>query len=105
MTTIKFSHKYDKMPEDVSDTYLIEVLTANKKDLHSAFIDHDTAYGLNNYELPNGGLLILILKSYIRCAVGEVEEVWTTVRRQTPEKEAYYRNLRGTKVQIQIEEP
>ena len=100
---IKFSHNYDKIPDSKTETYLLEVLKSNTEELHDSFIDYDTAYGLSNYELYSGDVLILILQSIISVAAGEVKELWTTIRRYTPDKEEYYRGIRGKEVKIVIE--
>jgi len=110
MHKIKFSHDYMKMPhsDDYRETSLMEVLTASTEDLAEGFIEYDTTYYerngsvliKQNYPLPKGKVLILILNSpYAFKYV-----LWTTVRRWTPEKEKYYRSIRGQNVEIVIEE-
>lgn len=89
MPAIKFSHRYHKMPPDPDPSRLIEVLVANRATLHSAFVEYDTAIiGGGNYPLPSGKVLVLLLQA-------ESGELWTTIRRWTPDKEQYYRGLRG----------
>lgn len=110
MKTIKFSHEYKKIPrsEEPRDTFLLEVLTVDKKDLGKDFIEYDTTYYermgdeliKKNYPLPKGKVLVLLLNSPYAFQA----HLWTTVRRHTPEKEAYYRGLRGQKVHIDIED-
>ena len=107
MAKIKFSHRYAKMPEHVSHstTRLLDVLKTNYKELSPEFRVYDTEYDNGYYELPKTDLLILILISYIPNASGGANEhLWTTIRRQTPEKESYYRGLRGQIVEIEINE-
>jgi hypothetical protein len=100
MQVIKFSHKYYKMPKVVKivPTTLMQVLVCDKQHLSTNFLEYDTAYptekGMENYELPEGGLLVLILNT------GGF--VWTTLRRHTQEKERYYRTLQGQEVKIEI---
>ena len=98
MNQIKFSHQYEKMPDDVhlSTALLLEVLSANSVDLSEIFTLYDTKIkGKEDfYKLPRGKLLILLLLSGNR--------LWTTIRRQTDEKEVYYRSLRGQQVEIVI---
>lgn len=102
---IKFSHRYAKMPEIVDDTKLIEVFSTKYRDLSDWFRVYDTEYDIGYYELPRGELLVLMLISREpNAAGGSNEHLWTTIRRRTPEKEAYYRSMRGKQVNIVIEE-
>lgn len=104
---IKFSHIYEKMPDDLSDpTMLLAVFSADTKEFGELFIKHDTLYwnngkrdpkaGIGFYELPKGKVLVLLL------ITGHKGHLWTTVRRWTPEKERYYRGIIGQGVQIEI---
>jgi len=103
MNKIKFSHLYTKMPFDREKTQLLEVLIADKKELSKEFIRHDTHIDESGeYQLPEGKLIVLILLSLQEDSMAW--EQWTTVRRWTPEKEKYYRSLRGQNVEIVIEE-
>jgi len=96
MPTIKFSHRYHKMPPAPDPSRLLEVLVANRATLHSAFVEYDTAIiGGGNYALPDGKVLVLLLQA-------EGGELWTTVRRWTPDKEQYYRGLRGTRLAVVV---
>lgn len=107
MQTIKFSHKYEKMPDidiiDNYDTILLEVFKVEYKDLSERFKQYDTLIQGQNpfylesyYALPQTALIVLLLKTD--------KQVWTTVRRWTPEKEVYYRGLRGQEVKIEVKE-
>jgi len=105
MKTIKFSEVYEKFPDtNISQAILLEVLRVKSEDLHPRFIEYDTIYFdklANNwayYKLPKGEVLILILKS----ASCHAEELWTTIRRYTPQKYEYYKNLRGETFKIEI---
>lgn len=101
MNKIKFSHKYAKMPENISDTRLLEVFKAHYKDLSPFFKVYDTD---GYYELPKTDLLVLFLVSYEPNISGGLNEhPWTTVRSWTPEKEKYYKVMRGEHVEIVIE--
>lgn len=92
MPAIKFSHRYRKMPPDPNPSRLLGVLVANRATLHSAFVEYDTAIiGGGNYPLPSGKVLVLLLQA-------ESGELWTTIRRWTPDKEQYYRGLRGVRL-------
>ena len=106
MNKIKFSHEYCKMPiplppkEHIDHAKLLEVFISDKKELHESFINYDTRIKTDYrkkeyYPLPNGKLIILLLCTDV--------EIWTTIRRWTPEKEKYYRSIRGQNVEIVIE--
>ena len=96
MPAIKFSHHYHKMPPAPDPSRLLEVLVANRATLHSAFVEYDTAIiGGGNYALPDGKVLVLLLQA-------EGGELWTTLRRWTPDKEQYYRGLRGTRLAVVV---
>jgi len=106
MSSIKFSHTYPKMPTvngftPVKYSRLMEVFVTTSEELSDIFVIYDTAYKKDDgttgrYELPKGKVLVLLL------AYGNW--LWTTVRRWTPEKEQYYRSLRGKIVGIEINE-
>ena len=100
MQSIKFSHHYTKMPEDVNDTRLLEVIQTSRSALHDDFVNYDTEYDKGWYTLPDGEVIILLLVSYGTFA--PYISLWTTIRRWTPEKESYYRALRGQQVKIEV---
>lgn len=107
MQSIKFSHKYYKMPDDVNKTYLIEVLRATRETLHGSFINYDTEHDKGWYQLPGGELIVLLLLSYVPKNDGSshyYERLWTTIRRWTDAKEKYYRALRGQQVRVVVKE-
>jgi hypothetical protein len=59
-------------------------------------VEYDTAIiGGGNYPLPSGKVLVLLLQA-------ESGEVWTTIRRWTPDKEQYYRGLRGMRLAVVV---
>jgi len=104
---IKFSHIYDKMPQSFFDpqpptTILAFVSKVQFKDLPQRFIDYDTMYDDENgnfqhYKLPKTELIILgLLTGY--------NELWTTIRRYTPDKMGYYASSVGKEVEIVIKE-
>ena len=98
MATIRFSHNYTKLPLDPDPSTLLEVLTVDRSDLHRAFIEYDTHILCGgHYTLPTGKLILLLLQS---CN----GEVFTTIRRYTPDKHKHYLRLRGKPVHIAIEE-
>jgi hypothetical protein len=85
--TIKFSHRYPKLVSSGAiDGYavLLDVIPVNLEELSKPFLDYDTDYG--RYELPKKGRYLLLLLESGRG-------LFTTIRRQTPQKESYYRGL------------
>jgi hypothetical protein len=95
---IKFSHKYYKLPLNLQTATLLEVISCEVGDLSRPFLEYDTAYpfldGTSYYELPKKGtvLVLIFLAGW----------AFTTIRRWTPEKEAYYRKLIGKEFEIVI---
>ncbi len=110
MRTIKFSNRYSKFPRILigkngklsyfSKTFLIEVLNVNLEDLSVPFIAYDTSYWNpieGRYKLPKKGkYMVLMLRTN--------GELWTTIRRWTPQKEKYYKSLIGQEVKIEIKD-
>ena len=93
---IKFSHEYAKMPEHISPSTLLEVFVVDD-DLHPVFVDYDTQIvDGGKYTLPRGKKLVLLLQT-------QDGDVWTTIRRHTPQKERHYRGIRGKFVDIVVE--
>ena len=88
---IKFSHRYDKLPDKVEcyTTWLVWVETIDSKDISTYFKYHDTLYlddlGQQSYPLPEGKCLLLIF-------VTHSSKFFPTIRRWTPRKEAYYKS-------------
>lgn len=81
---IKFSHKYNKMPEGFEHSKLLDVLLVPIQELSKQFLEYDTTYEGGNYPLPKKGMfMILLLQS-------EKAHLWTTIRRSTKWKLAYY---------------
>lgn len=100
MKTIRFSHRYEKMPAYLYHTKLMQVFVSDSAALSPLLINYDTIYldhGIyRHYELPKGKVLVLVL------ITGHTGTVWTTIRRWTPKKEAYYTGLTGQEVTIAI---
>lgn len=98
MRTIKFSHKYGKMPADFGVSKLLEVLLAEGSYLHEGFVSYDTSFGEDgeNYPLPRGKLIVMLLQTR------DSEALWTTMRRCTPSKLKYYVGLRGSYVKCEV---
>jgi hypothetical protein len=100
MQTIKFSHEYFKMPIGYEISTLLETFIIERSEMSDSFYDYDTTYAIDfnetaRYPLPDGKLIVILLKS-------KAGLLWTTVRRWTPEKEEYYRGLRGENVKIEV---
>jgi hypothetical protein len=107
MKSIKFSDHYVKMPDNVKNNSivrLIEVLNARFEDLHKSFIEYDARTVKDDvYPLPKRGDCLVLL------FIGEgllfdSAELFTTVRRSTPEKEQYYKGLCGQELIVSITE-
>jgi hypothetical protein len=100
MKTIKFSHHYCKMPTAITESVLLEVLEVQLADLSQVFLNYDTTTSKGfQYHLPKTGMyLLLLLYDEKGC------ELWTTLRRATPEKRKYYRDAIGETFKIEITE-
>ena len=114
MISIKFSHKYDKMPRDVgtAPTILLAVIPFEDVSCSQAFFDYDTRYigkdgKLSHYELPQGKKLLLMLstmtKPYGAVVNGSVRHNWQTIRRYTEDKYTYYKEHLGEEVKIEVD--
>ena len=98
MKTIKFQFKYGKMPEWVKESVLLDVLDVQLADLSPEFLYYDTtANGGMSYQLPKTGMYLLLL-------LHGNGQLWTTLRRATPEKRKYYRDAIGETFKIEITE-
>lgn len=100
METIKFSHNYSKLKSIRGDVKLLEVFVKDTKNFSTDFREYDTQYedsesltGYSYYQLQNGLHLILLFSDM-------QGNMFTTVRRHTPEKETYYNLKRGQYFQV-----
>ena len=97
---IKFSHPYSKLikhdNEYCNRVKLIEVINIKLEDLSKQFIDYDTDGGLFN--LPKKGDYMMLVFSKDICR----QNIFTTLRRRTPEKEKYYRSLIGQWLEVEF---
>jgi hypothetical protein len=89
---IKFSHNYKKLKfypniAPLKDALLLAVFNVRLEKLRKVFLDWDTQDGL--YKLPKKGKFILLLFAK------DDYNLFTTLRRYTPEKEKYYRSKIG----------
>ena len=108
MKTIKFSYPYDKMPAGYYLSKLLDVIPVKLEDLSPEFLKYDTRInGEEFYKLPaKGDYMILMLRStatsHNNGELNEASQLWTTIRRRTPEKEKYYRGLIGKVLECKI---
>ena len=105
MKTIKFSDRYTKHPIPVKDgsiIRLIEVLNSKFENLHESFIEYDTRYYTKGHYnlLKSGDCLVLLFLG--AGSVWDSSELFTTVRRQTPAKDKYYKSCRGEEFIVKI---
>lgn len=98
MKSIKFSHVYTKMPPNPDPSMLTEVFPVQVSDLSKEFVVYDTTIkNGGQYKLPNGRVLVLLLKT-------SEDQIWTTIRRFTTTKCKYYRESRGKRFNIVVKE-
>ena len=101
MNSIKFSHRYPKLYKEVDGVYadeivLMDVIDIKLEKLSEKFLFYDTNFG--EYKLPKkGDYLMLIFKK-------TEYDIFTTLRRRTPEKERYYRSKIGEVFEIEYME-
>lgn len=100
MRKIKFSHVYEKMPEDLSINILTGIFISNTKDLGKFFKDYNTGWSdgieYSKSTLPKGKIVVLLFNSGINS------ELWTTIIRWTPQKERYYRKAIDCEFEVEI---
>jgi len=102
MPQIKFSHKYKKIlncHNDVIETAtLLQVVQVSLEELSQHFLDYDTDNGV--YQLPKRGkyLMLLFLKEHEDYTTDL--NLFTTLRRSTPEKFVFYTNNIGKVFQV-----
>lgn len=103
--SIKLSHHYCKLPEGFEESALLDVLRVKLEWLSGDLLRYDTAYvnaagDMAYYPLPpKGEYLLLLLTPRLEFSL------WTTIRRATPAKEAYYRKNIGQLFDCVVEEP
>jgi len=103
MHKIKFSHWYYKLKvfndtEGIKKAKLLEAIKIHYNDLNPELIKYDTTYGNGAYPLPKTDLILLIFET-----VGNVE-IFTTIRRYTPNKWVYYKKAEGEIFEVVIDE-
>lgn len=88
-----------------SVTYLVGVFLVDLEDLPERFLKWDTEYYLNefdsyfHYPLPKKGTFMVLV---LFTSDGSNEDVWTTIRKWTPQKERYYAGMVGSRVEIEV---
>jgi lipopolysaccharide biosynthesis glycosyltransferase len=94
--TIKFSHRYTKMP-DRDRSILLQVFKTHYRDLSNVFIAYDTEIRNSHdyHPLPKTDLIVLFL-------IADDGKTWTTICRWIPQKEKCYRSITGQEVKIEI---
>ena len=101
MAYITFSHAYHKLKnadgDTISTAQLLSVCPVQLETLSDPFLAYDTDDG--RFQLPKQGafLMLMFLKPGDR-------DLFTTLRRSTPNKEAYYRSMIGCFFEVKIEE-
>lgn len=101
MNTITFTHPYPKLFGELGGAVpyarLLDVQEVELSNLSAEFLAYDTANGA--YQLPPKGayLLLIFLKP------GGIH-TFTTLRRSTPEKQRYYRDLIGETLTVAVAE-
>ncbi len=95
MKKIKFSHDYDKLQGMGHTSTLLQVLKVHYTDLSEYMLKYDAKiYGSDElYPVPKGDLILLIFQS-------DKNMIFTTIRRYTPSKFEYYKNLEGVVFEI-----
>ncbi len=101
MKSLKFDHVYLKFPCGLfsgDEVRLLEVFKTTFEELHEDFRFYDTmTHKFKKYQLPKTGDALVLLLIF-------GTELFTTIRKYTPEKEEYYRSLRGTNLIVEIAE-
>jgi hypothetical protein len=94
---IKFSHKYKKLSLlkgwICESAKLLEVLNVELAELSPEFIDYDTD-GI--YPLPKSGRYMMLIFQK------EDGNIFTTLRRFTPDKYSYYNGAIGQEFEVEI---
>jgi len=103
MREIKFSHLYQKLLDEHNDMIdtatLLDVIPVELSECSRAFLDYDTDGG--KFILPpKGKYLMLVFKKPKEGTGISADNLFTTLRRYTPEKMDYYRGLVGSDLQV-----
>ncbi|MHA1685184.1 MAG: hypothetical protein ACTSYD_02125 [Candidatus Heimdallarchaeaceae archaeon] len=111
LNEIKFSHNYYKLPDSFhyggyNEYYLLAVFRTKTFKLGKRFLDYNSIYGITENglllrsEVPDGDVLVLLFGSFF----DECFELFSAIRKWTPQKEQYYRSKVGQKFKIVVEQ-
>lgn len=105
---ITFSHLYQKLLDEHNDMIesatLLDCTLINLEDLHPAFLTYDTDNG--KYSLPKQGQYLQLL--FLKPKEGEyvsATNLFTTLRRHTPQKHNYYTSMVGREFEVRYRPP
>lgn len=102
MNKITFSHKYYKLFAVAHQAPLVMAIKMNIKDLPDRLIEWDTAYG--DFDEPAKHYDLSKLTEVLVLLFLSGDYLFTTIRRWTPQKEAFYRSKIGQIFEIEIKE-
>lgn len=114
MLNIKFSRPYSKLVFPSLEyrfckiAKLLEVIPVELSDLSAEFLEYDTDNGA--YELPKKGKYLMLIfqnATVYNVKPSEIyrpeQHIFTTIRRETPEKLLYYRKNIGELFNVIVE--
>jgi len=117
---LKFSHEYEKLPCDFGESVaLVSVCEVDIEKLPEWFLDYDTEYcepsysedgdylgtEVKHYFLPKEGKFLVLTTAYNKKEMFSSKvELFTTIRRSTPEKKRYYESKIGEEFKLELEE-
>jgi hypothetical protein len=97
MITIRFSHHYCKRPPGFERSILQDAIEIRLEEMSEAFRKYDTRItGGGHYPLPAQGEYLLLM------LLSDGGHLWTTIRRSTPDKLAYYRSHIGDQAKCEV---
>ena len=102
MQKIRFSHEYYKLPVLVKTAVLLAVHKVKLEKLPQDFIDYDTAYYTKGAPIATGYYPLPEKGDYILLLLWGQRGLFTTLRRGTPDKQAYYEKLEGETISIEV---
>jgi len=98
------------MPLTIEDykTVVLDVFVTDLGKLPKEFLEYDTAYWdekklkTEHYKLGFRKAIVIVLFSTYKYSNYIDKKLWTTIRKWTPEKEEYYKQLIGKEVMIRV---
>lgn len=106
---IKFSHIYPKVlsgikPKPVTRAMLLDVHNVELSELSKRFLEYDaTAISGEVFPLPKRGKYLMLI--FKKPQILHELNLFTTLRRWTPEKERYYKSLIGKTLDVEYVSP